>query len=133
MWTGSSHWGGVGGGGGGGRKPETGIIYTLEVQVDYFLNGFSRKDYCFSRDLQSTIQGDYSFYGLGLPGYIYILFFLPGIVLAFVCGEKIIPRPPITRTRNPILNRAMDKNTLVVCRVYVGDQKLPTEKKTEPE
>ena len=24
MWTGSSHWGGVGG---GGRKPETGIIY----------------------------------------------------------------------------------------------------------
>ena len=29
-----------------------------------FFEWFFRKDYCFSRDLQSTIQGDYSFYGL---------------------------------------------------------------------
>ena len=36
-----------------------------------FFEWFFRKDYCFSRDLQSTIQGDYSFYGLGLPGYMY--------------------------------------------------------------
>ncbi len=34
-----------------------------------FFVWFFRKDYCFSRDLQSTIQGDYSFYGLWLPGY----------------------------------------------------------------
>ena len=29
-----------------------------------FFEWFFRKDYCFSRDSQSTIQGDYSFYGL---------------------------------------------------------------------
>ncbi len=40
---------------------------TLEVQRLFF-EWFFRKDYCFSRDLQSTIQGDYSFYGLWLPG-----------------------------------------------------------------
>ena len=39
------------------------IIYTLEVQRLFF-EWFFRKDYCFSRDLQSTIQADYSFYGL---------------------------------------------------------------------
>ena len=39
------------------------FIYTLEVQRLCF-EWFFRKDYCFSRDLQSTIQGDYSFYGL---------------------------------------------------------------------
>ena len=78
-------------------------------------------------------KGTILFMVLDFQGIYIYTFFLPGIVLAFVCGEKIIPRPPITRTRNPILNRAMDKNTLVVCRVYVGDQKLPTEKKTEPE
>ena len=37
-------------------------FYTLEVQRLFF-EWFFRKDYCFSRDLQSTIQGDYSFYG----------------------------------------------------------------------
>ena len=37
--------------------------FTLEVQRLFF-EWFFRKDYCFSRDLQSTIQGDYSFYGL---------------------------------------------------------------------
>ena len=42
-------------------------IITLEVQRLFF-EWFFRKDYCFSRDLQSTIQGDYSFYGLWLPG-----------------------------------------------------------------
>ena len=51
-------------------------IYTLEVQRLFF-EWFFRKDYCFSRDLQSTIQGDYSFYGLGLPGYIYIYIWYP--------------------------------------------------------
>ena len=35
---------------------------SLEVQRLFF-EWFFRKDYCFSRDLQSTIQGDYSFYG----------------------------------------------------------------------
>ena len=34
-----------------------------------FFEWFFRKDYCFSRDLQSTIQGDYFFYGFWLPGY----------------------------------------------------------------
>ena len=34
MWTGSSHWGGVGG---GGRKPETGIIYIYI----YLVGGFN--------------------------------------------------------------------------------------------
>ena len=43
------------------------IMASLEVQRLFF-EWFFRKDYCFSRDLQSTIQGDYSFYGLGLPG-----------------------------------------------------------------
>ena len=38
-------------------------INTLEVQRLFF-EWFFRKDYCFSRDLQSTIQGDYFFYGL---------------------------------------------------------------------
>ena len=42
--------------------------FSLEVQRQFF-EWFFRKDYCFSRDLQSTIQGDYSFYGLGLPGF----------------------------------------------------------------
>ena len=42
--------------------------YPLEVQRLFF-EWFFRKDYCFSRDLQSTIQGDYSFYGLWLPGW----------------------------------------------------------------
>ena len=40
---------------------------SLEVQRLFF-EWFFRKDYCFSRHLQSTIQGDYSFYGLWLPG-----------------------------------------------------------------
>ena len=58
-------------------------IYTLEVQRLFF-EWFFRKDYCFSRDLQSTIQGDYSFYGrLDFQGiyiykwYISVAFFLP--------------------------------------------------------
>ena len=43
-------------------------LAALEVQRLFF-EWFFRKDYCFSRDLQSTIQGDYSFYGLWLPGF----------------------------------------------------------------
>ena len=42
---------------------KTHVDDTLEVQRLFF-EWFFRKDYCFSRDLQSTIQGDYSFYGL---------------------------------------------------------------------
>ena len=42
-------------------------IQWKEVQRLFF-EWFFRKDYCFSMDLQSTIQGDYSFYGLWLPG-----------------------------------------------------------------
>ncbi len=46
-------------------------IYTLGVQRP--LNKWPfRKDHYFSRDLQSTIPGDYYFNGLWLPGYIYI-------------------------------------------------------------
>ena len=48
---------------------ETCLLLSLEVQRLFF-EWFFRKDYCFSRDLQSTIQGDYSFYGLGLPGLL---------------------------------------------------------------
>ena len=46
-----------------GNKKVPAMMYTLEVQRLFF-EWFFRKDYCSSRDLQSTTQGDYSFYGL---------------------------------------------------------------------
>ena len=44
--------------------------YPLEVQADHFLNGFSRKDYCFSRGLQSTIPGDGLLFMVGLTSRV---------------------------------------------------------------
>ena len=49
--------------------------FSLEVRL--FFEWFFRKDYCFSRDLQSTIQGDYSFYGrLDFQGFLFVSNFL---------------------------------------------------------
>ena len=48
------------------------IPFPLEVQVDYFLNGFSERLRCFSKGLLSTNPGKchvYIFYGLWLPGF----------------------------------------------------------------
>ena len=39
------------------------LIYTLEVER-LSIKCFFRKDYCFSKGLQSTIPGDYSSNGL---------------------------------------------------------------------
>lgn len=52
--------------------------YALEVQVDDFLNGFFRKDYCYSKGFKSTIPRGYSDLMVGLTSrgwlveYIYI-------------------------------------------------------------
>ncbi len=51
------------------------ITYTLEVQRLFF-ELFFRRDYCFSKGLQSTIPGEYCFNGLWLPGYISIYIFI---------------------------------------------------------
>ena len=52
---------------GGGSQERTNRTYHYQFPGGpsrLFFEWFFRKDYCFSRDLQSTIQGDYSFYGL---------------------------------------------------------------------
>ncbi len=41
---------------------------------------FFRKDYCFSKGLLSTFPGKWHFYGLWLPGYMYIYLDLPNIL-----------------------------------------------------
>ena len=80
------------------REDDEGM-FTLEVQRLFF-EWFFRKDYCFSRDLQSTIQGDYSFYGLWLPGF---RFFLGGATWRIIPGLGYVVNWPMVMLVSPQL------------------------------